>query len=331
MHKILLFLSVGFLLSFCGRNKDHDNVQKEDGRISVIIDTDANNELDDQHALAYLFLNRDIFDVVGVTVNATRGGGPVEEHYKEAERIMKFCKVSDDFPLKMGANGNFEEIAQNIEAESYDGKDAVQFIIEESRKPRNGKLVLLPVGKLTNIALALKKAPDIADKVRIVWLGSNYPDPGEYNLENDIPSMEYVLQQNVQFEMVTVRFGKPSGSDAVRVTPEDIQEKLAGKGPRIETAVTGRHGGSFHTFGNYSVELFSHINLHGDPPSRALYDMVAVAILKNPGWGESFELSVPVYSDSGWVDQPSNSRKIVVWENFKSQEILEDFFSTLGK
>jgi len=30
---------------------------KIDNRISVIIDTDANNELDDQHALAYLFFN----------------------------------------------------------------------------------------------------------------------------------------------------------------------------------------------------------------------------------------------------------------------------------
>ena len=46
-------------------------------RIPVIVDTDANNELDDQHALAYVLLNGDTFDVEGVTVNATRGGGDI--------------------------------------------------------------------------------------------------------------------------------------------------------------------------------------------------------------------------------------------------------------
>jgi hypothetical protein len=47
----------------------------------VILDTDANNELDDQHAIAYLLFNGQVFDVEGITVNRTReplricGGG----------------------------------------------------------------------------------------------------------------------------------------------------------------------------------------------------------------------------------------------------------------
>jgi purine nucleosidase len=72
-------------------------------------------------------------------------------------------------------------------------------------KKRNQKLVLLPVGKLTNIALALMKEPAIAEKVRIVWLGSNYPEPGEHNQDWDIESMNYILDVDVPFEMVTVR------------------------------------------------------------------------------------------------------------------------------
>jgi purine nucleosidase len=48
-------------------------------------------------------------------------------------------------------------------------------------RERGQKLILLPVGKLTNIALALLKEPAIAAHVRIVWLGSNYPRPGEHN------------------------------------------------------------------------------------------------------------------------------------------------------
>ena len=79
------------------------------------------------------------------------------------------------------------------------------------------KLIIIAVGKLTNVALALEKEPSISKNIRLVWLGANYPEPGEYNLDNDIPSMNYLLESDIPFEMVTVRYGKPSGTDAVRV------------------------------------------------------------------------------------------------------------------
>ena len=38
-------------------------------KIRIILDTDANNELDDQHAIAYMLFNDSIFDVEGITIN----------------------------------------------------------------------------------------------------------------------------------------------------------------------------------------------------------------------------------------------------------------------
>lgn len=297
-------------------------------KIPVLFDTDANNELDDQHALAYLLFNEDIFEVIGVTVNATPNGGEVQEHYLEAERVMKLCDVHEKYPLHLGANGNFEEILPTLEEPDFDGKAAVDFIVAEARKTRSQKLVLLPVGKLTNIALALAMAPDIKDKVKIVWLGANYPDKGEYNLVADIPSMNYILEQDVPFEMVTVRYGKPSGTDAVKVTPDEINEKMPGLGP-IVSPVKGRHEGEFTTFGDYSVSLFEHIDLYGDPPSRALFDMVAVAILKDPTWGEKKEIPCPTMVKELWQEQPDNARKITIWENFDKEAIIQDFFEIM--
>ncbi len=297
-------------------------------RIPVIFDTDANNELDDQHALAYLLFNQDTFEVLGVTVNATFNGGGIQEQYAEAERVMKLCKAYDEIPLYAGAGGDFTEIRDSLPNASYDGQAAVEFIIEEARKERPQKLVLLPVGKLTNIALALEKAPDIKDRVRIVWLGSNYPAPGEYNQVNDLSALSYILEQQVPFEMVTVRYGEASGSDAVRVTPAQIEEKMPGAGPATEP-VTGRHGDTFTRFGDYSVSLFRHAEMHGDPPSRALFDLVAVAIVKNPAWGEAREIPAPALKGEGWVERPENTRTITVWENFDGESILEDFYSTI--
>lgn len=302
---------------------------EKSGKIRVLFDTDANNELDDQHALAYLLFNGDVFDVVGVTVNTTRNGGDIHEQYLEAERVMRLCNQFGKIPLLKGANGSFEEIRANLKNASFDGSDAVNFIVEQARAAGKEKLVLLPVGKLTNIALALEKEPSIAGKVRIVWLGSNYPKPAEYNQDNDISSMNYILSMNVPFEIVTVRYGAPSGTDAVRATPEEIKRILPGKGPRISEPVIGRHDGEFYNFGDYSVNLFEHIQLHGDPPSRALFDMAAVAIVKNAAWASQKTIPAPVYTDKKWIEQPGNERKITIWENFDRDPIMEDFYSTM--
>lgn len=331
--QLLIYTCLLFLIS-CSQQNSSDTTQQatspdsEDSLIPIIIDTDANNELDDQHAMAYLFFNEEVFNTIGVTVNATNSGGPIDQQVAEAERVMKLADVMGQIPLLPGANGDFEEIRSNLDQAEYDGQAAVEFIIEEARKPRDQKLVLLPVGKLTNIALALEKAPDIKENVRIVWLGSNYPDPGEYNQENDIPSLNYILNQDVDFEIVMVRYGEPSGSDAVRVTPAEIEENMPGTGPEVDS-VTGRHGGEFTNFGDYSVNLFSEIELHGDPPSRALFDMVAVAILKNPNWGEATEIPAPIVDGEDWEERPNNERTITIWENFDKEAILEDFYSTM--
>ncbi len=298
--------------------------------IKLIFDTDANNELDDQHALAYMLMSGATFDVRGITVNTTRNGAGIQSHYDEAERILQLCNLKDSIPLLKGADGNFETISKNFNPLQYDGQEGVDFILEASKKD---SVVIVAVGKLTNIALALKKDPSFAKRSRIVWLGSNYPEPGEYNQNNDTIAMNYVLNSSIPFEMVTVRYGKPSGSDAVSVTKQEIGEKMPGLGPIATEPITGRHGGTFSTFGDYSVNLFEHIFDHvsmvGPKNSRALFDMVALAVLKDPSWGTATQIPAPILIDDKWVARPDNPRKITVWENFEKTPILDDFFQTL--
>jgi inosine-uridine nucleoside N-ribohydrolase len=327
----LLPLVLLCVLLFWGcANRGPKNNNQTEQKFTVIFDTDANNELDDQHALAYLFFNSDIFSTKAITVNATRNGGNIEEQYAEADRVMKLCEVSGKIPLLKGANGSFTEIESDLANAKFDGFEAVDFIIEEAKKQTNGKLIVIAVGKLTNIALAVKKEPAVAEKIRLVWLGANYPKPGEYNLVNDIPSMNYLLNSNIDFEMVTVRYGEPSGTDAVRITKEEVLKNMPGVGPRIMTPVIGRHGGEFYTFGEYSLSLFENAEYHGDPPSRALFDMAAVAIVKNPSWARSSVIPCPVMVDEKWVEQPENSRKITIWEDFDKDGIMNDFYQAMG-
>ncbi|MBB6460327.1 nucleoside hydrolase [Flammeovirga kamogawensis] len=298
-------------------------------RISVIFDSDTNNELDDQNALAYLLFNQQVFDIKGITTCATYNGGDIDSHYNEALRVVKLCDQENEVNVIKGANNNFDQIKTTISKANFDGYEAVNFIIDEAKKIKGEKLQICAVGKLTNIALALVKAPEITDKIKVIWLGSNYPDKGEYNQENDVPSVNFVLNTNVEFEMLPCRYGALTGTDGVKIYKATIQEKIAGFGVQLNTTVKGRDGRDYTNFGDYAVTLFKNAEYYLDPPSHALFDMVTVAIMKNPKWGQKTVIPAPVIKNGVWVDRPNNTRKIIIWENYNADKMLDDFFTTL--
>src|SRR5688500_6518138 len=75
-------------------------------RIRVLLDTDANNEMDDQYAIAYLLFSGDVFEVDAITVNRTRGGGGIEKHLEEAERVVTLTGLRGQVPVLRGASGS---------------------------------------------------------------------------------------------------------------------------------------------------------------------------------------------------------------------------------
>lgn len=320
---LILFLAGSSLLIHCQTKEQKPETKK----MRVIFDTDTNNELDDQHALAYLLFNQSIFKIEAITINTTSSGGNIEKQYEEARRVLQLCDA-DTLPVLKGADQSFQQILPHIDSSAYDGKEAVEVIISEARKPAEEKLVVLAVGKLSNIALAVAKDPSIAERIRLVWLGSNYPEPGEHNQNNDTIAMNYLLNSPIDFEMVTVRYGKPSGTAAVTITKEEVNKTMPGKGPHIKSPVTGRHGGEFYCFGDYSVNLFEHIHYDGEIPARALFDMAAVAIVKNPAWAQVYEHPAPLFTNGQWVERNGNTHKIKVWENFNKEEIIGDFLAS---
>lgn len=327
LYRVIIYVFIIFTIIACNRSGEQQKVGAPSNKIRIILDTDANNELDDQHAIAYLLFNSDLFDVEGITVNATIGGGGIAKHFDEAERIVKLCNYYPQMKIYSGADGNYNAIAAHVDENFFDGSEAVDFIIGQAHAKSDRKLVLLAVGKLTNIALALKKDPSIADKVRIVWLGSNYPAAGEYNLVADTSAVNPVLQSDAEVEIVTVRYADDTGTAAVIASLEDIRKIMPGKGPHLAEPVTGRHGGQFTNFGDYSIELFE--KFEGHPKYRSLFDMAAVAILKNPSWAKRKSIGTPKLIGNGWEEQSGNPRKITIWEYFDKDSIMDDFYKTM--
>ncbi len=292
-------------------------------KIPVILDTDANNELDDQHAIAYLICNDDLFDIRGITTNRTWNGGPVEEHTREARRIVHLCDAEDRFPVISGANGDYVTLKDSLDNPEYDGKQAVDFIIEQAHQvPESEKLLLVPVGKLTNIALALKKESSIVEKVKVVWLGSNWPRPGEYNMVNDTSAVNPVIRSGVEMWVCTVA----GGTMEVRTTTTEMINHLKGKGKKVEP-VEGRHGGDFNQLGDYLVNLWENV----EEETRSLFDMAAVATAKNPQWAEDTVVYGPRLRNGEWTTIESRKDSVVFFRNYDIDAVMADFWETMQK
>ncbi len=296
----------------------------------VVIDSDANNELDDQHAIAYALLSRDSWQIDGITTNRTKAGGDIGQHTAEARRVAALCGRADISVLS-GSSGTFDEIKDKVQVPGFDGEVAVDFLIAraQDRSPSD-KLILVPVGKLTNVALALYKQPAIAAKVRIVWLGSNWPyDTTEYNEADDHAAVNFLMDSAVEFDVALVRYGKKgtdSGTAAVTVSTEEARRRMPGLGPKV-APVPGRHGGMFSTFGDYSVELFEKIGSR----QRALFDMAAVALVKNPSWAHAENVPAPHIVDKQWQERPKNRRRVRFWKDFDRDKIIADFYAVMTR
>jgi len=78
LNSILLPFALIILSCNSENKKKSDNNEKKPEKIQMIIDSDANNELDDQHAIAYALFNGDVFNVIGITVNDTRNGNGID-------------------------------------------------------------------------------------------------------------------------------------------------------------------------------------------------------------------------------------------------------------
>ncbi len=314
MRNLFMLIAVGFITA-CSQTATE--------KIPVILDTDANNELDDQHAIAYLIFNDDLFDIRGITTNRTWNGGPVEEHTKEARRIVHLCDAEDRISVMSGANGDYMTLKDSLDNPDYDGKRAVDFIVQQAHQmPEGEKLLLIPVGKLTNIALALEKDPSIVGKVKVVWLGSNWPGPGEYNMDNDTSAVNPVIESGVELWVCTVA----GGTMEVKTTRTAITNHLKGKGKLVDP-VEGRHGGSFDRLGDYLVNLWENVGQE----ERSLFDMAAVATVKNPQWAEDTVVYGPRLINGEWTTMSTRGDSVVFFRNYDVAGVMGDFWTTMQR
>lgn len=200
----------------------------------IIIDTDPG--VDDTMAIFFALCSPEL-EVVGLTT--IFGNVHTALATQNALRLLEIAGRTD-IPVARGAvdalTRPFEGPVPYVHGMDGQGEihlpdpagraidiSAAQFIVEQARA-HPGEITLLPIGPLTNIALALRLEPRIAEWVdEVVLMGGNALAPGnaspagEANIRNDPEAADLVFGAAWQVTMV--------GLDVtlrVRMTPEDI-------------------------------------------------------------------------------------------------------------
>ena len=200
----------------------------------IIIDTDPGQ--DDAVAILLALASPDEIDVLGIT--AVAGNVPLALTEKNARIICELAGRTD-IPVFAGCDrpiGRSLVTAEHVHGKTgLDGpalpdpkmslqtQHAVDFIIDTLRAQPAGAVTLCPLGPLTNIATALTKAPDIAEKIAaIVLMGGAYFEVG-----NITPTAEF----NIYVDPEAAEIVFKSGID-ITVMPLDVTHKALVTKPR---------------------------------------------------------------------------------------------------
>ncbi|WP_426231161.1 nucleoside hydrolase [Pararhizobium sp. DWP3-4] len=186
----------------------------------IIIDTDPGQ--DDAAAIMLALGSPGELDVLGIT--AVAGNVPVALTSRNIRVICELCNRRD---VKVYAGADRPLVRQLVTAEHVHGKTgldgpvveeptmpmqaqhAVDFIIETLLTEESSTVTLCTLGALTNIALALNKAPQIAPRVReIVMMGGGFFEGGnitpaaEFNIYVDPDAADIVFKSGIPIVMM---------------------------------------------------------------------------------------------------------------------------------
>ena len=261
----------------------------------VIIDCDPGH--DDMMAIMLASASEDI-DLLGVTTVAGNQTG--DKTFENALRILTLINVEipvargSDKPLlrelvtapqfhgQSGLEGA-ELPESNIQPMDMDAVDFIISMLEESLE----KIVLIPTGPLTNIALVLLKNPRIKSKIeRIVLMGggmhdSNVTPVAEFNIYVDPEAAQIVFDSGVPITLVGLDV-----TNKALMSFDEIESIVNANG-----VISSKVGPLLKFFANVNKKIFG---LNGAP----IHDALAVAAVIDPTVIETKFLNVQVETSS---------------------------------
>lgn len=173
-------------------------LQRPEGPVDVVLDTDTFNEIDDQYALAYLIAHEETLRLKGIYAapfSNQKTPDPqigMEQSHEEILRVLGLMGREDLIPLvRRGSARYLPDEATPVPSE------AARVLADlAARYSPEAPLYVIAIGAITNVASALLMAPEIRDRIVIVWLGGHalhWHSNDEFNLRQDVAAARVVL------------------------------------------------------------------------------------------------------------------------------------------
>lgn len=281
--------------------------------IHVILDTDTNNEADDQFALAYLLKSRDNIILDAVTIapysfkknnfNTITEG--IDLSYKVAKEVFSLCNQNSDNLIFKGSTDYL--------VNGYDeDNDAVDKIIDVARK--NKITYILTIGCPTNVALAIKKAPDIIEKIKVIFLGGHSfltKNNNEFNFRQDIEANRLLFYCGVDLTIIPC---KNVASNLVTSIYELANELNINKG-----------------LGKFLYDRFYNDGRHGITKRRTIWDIAVIGYIINPSWFDIEMVKCPLINEDLSYSDKTLDHEITFITNIDVNSLYNDMFNKLGE
>ncbi len=247
-------------------------------QVPIILDTDIGTDIDDAFALA-LIINSPELELLGVTTVA----GDTQARARLAAKLLweaggRWRKV----PVYAGEPGKPQPIDQTRWANGFTSSashtsGAVDFMKTEINR-RPGKVTIIAIGELTNVAALLKSDPSMARKIkRIAMMGGSVARGYEPDSK---PEAEWNIKSNPEAAQTVFSSGVP-----LLMAPLDVTAML-----QLDAA--GRHRVFTHlTPLTNALTILYHLWGNETP---TLFDPMAVAMLIDPGLCETQKLAIRV-------------------------------------
>ncbi len=281
------------------------------GDVSIVLDTDTYNEIDDQFAVVYSLLSEQIKveAIHAAPFHNNRSSGPgdgMEKSYEEILRLLERLDHSHEDFVYRGSTAYLPASDEPVES------DATANLIRLAMAERDAPLYVAAIGAITNVASAILLEPKIIERIVVVWLGGQphyWHTTREFNLQQDVPAAQVVFNSGVPLAQ------PPSKSVAapVRSTVPERERYVKGQG----------------AIGDYLYETFAAYRRDHYAWSKVCWDISSIAWLIDHRWVPSYICASPILTDQvTWSIDPSR-HFIRVAMDAKRDAIFGDLFRKL--
>ncbi|SCP98836.1 nucleoside hydrolase [Anaerobium acetethylicum] len=241
-------------------------------------------------------------------------GKSMERNYRAAERLLQLADITD-IPLFHGSAYEIEDLKCLPESEGAD------FIVAEALKEDDRPLYIVLQGCLTDLAIAYKKEPKIAESLTAIWIGGGtYPEGngGDFNLRQDLLAARIVMESNIPLWQIPCNVYA-----SVEVTIPELVDQVKPCG----------------VLGAYLVKLLIEQNTirgntyPGNWPHGEVWCLgdnpTVTVLLECPSRTDYHEQNAPKITDDLSYDGEIEDRKIRVYDSIDSRLTVQDLFSKL--